>query len=157
MAKYSIITHSADETVELGKKIGRNLHGGEIICLVGNLGTGKTHLIKGIAIGLGEDESGQVNSPTFALVNEYTGPDIRLDVYHIDAYRLDSLAEFEMLGFDDMCYERSVVLIEWADKVEPVLRDLNCIEAKLTHVSETERKIELHNITEELAARLRSE
>ena len=157
MAKYSIITHSADETIQLGKKIGRNLQGGEVICLVGNLGTGKTHLIKGIAIGLGEDESGEVNSPTFALVNEYTGPDIRLDVYHIDAYRLDSLAEFEMLGFDDMCHERSVVLIEWAGKVEPLLRDLKDIEAKLTHPSETERKIELENIANALAAALQSD
>lgn len=156
MGSYSVVTHSAHQTVELGRKIGQNLIGGEIICLVGNLGSGKTHLIKGVAAGLGVDESGQVSSPTFVLVNEYSGPEVRLDVYHIDAYRLDSIAEFEMLGFDDICHDRSVVLIEWADKVESVLGDVDYIRAALSHISRTERKIDLDNVSAELEAALNS-
>jgi len=154
---FEIVTSSPAETIALGAKIGENLVGGEIICLVGNLGSGKTHLIKGIAEGLGVDKESEVNSPTFVLVNEYTGPEVRLDIYHIDAYRLDSIAEFEMLGFDDLCYDRSVVLIEWADKVETALESVDPIRIELAHISETERKIQLKNITSELLSALQNQ
>ena len=153
---FEVVTGSPVDTITLGKKIGENLVGGEVISLVGNLGSGKTHLIKGIAEGLGVDQGGEVNSPTFVLVNEYTGPEVRLDIYHIDAYRLDSVAEFEMLGFDDLCYDRSVVLIEWADKVESALAGVNPILIELTHISEIQRKIRLKNITSELLSVLKS-
>ena len=147
---FEVVTESALDTIALGKVIGANLVGGEVISLVGNLGTGKTHLIKGIAAGLGVEEGGEVNSPTFVLVNEYTGPEVRLDIYHIDAYRLDSVEEFVMLGFDDFCYDRSVVLVEWADKVESVLAGAAPIYIELTHVGETQRGIHISNITSEL-------
>jgi len=152
---FEIITESAAETIAIGKKIGANLAGGEVMCLIGDLGSGKTHLIKGIAEGIGVDTSDEVNSPTFVLVNEYGGPDARLDVYHIDAYRLDSIAEFEMLGFDDICYDRSVVLIEWADKVLDALGGVDFIRAELSHISENQRKIELKNITSSLSDALK--
>lgn len=144
---FEVVTQSAAETIALGKKIGENLCGGEVLCLIGDLGTGKTHLIKGIAEGVGVDTSDEVNSPTFVLVNEYGGDNARLDVYHIDAYRLDSVAEFEMLGFDDICYGRSVVLIEWADKVLDALGGVDFIRVELSHISENQRKIQLKNIT----------
>jgi tRNA threonylcarbamoyladenosine biosynthesis protein TsaE len=153
---FEVVTASAEETIALGRRIGGGLVGGEVISLVGNLGSGKTHLIKGIAEGLGVAHGGEVNSPTFVLVNEYTGPEVRLDIYHIDAYRLDSVAEFEMLGFDDLCYDRSVVLVEWADKVESVLADADPIRIELGHISETERKIQLKNISTELLSALKS-
>jgi tRNA threonylcarbamoyladenosine biosynthesis protein TsaE len=153
---FEVVTGSAAETIVLGKKIGENLVGGEVISLVGNLGSGKTHLIKGVAEGLGVDQGGEVNSPTFVLVNEYTGPQVRLDIYHIDAYRLDSVAEFEMLGFDDLCYDRSVVLIEWADKVESALESVDPVRIELTHISVNQRKIQLKNITSELLASLKA-
>jgi tRNA threonylcarbamoyladenosine biosynthesis protein TsaE len=152
---FEVVTGSPAETIALGRLIGGNLVGGEVISLVGNLGSGKTHLIKGIAEGLGVDSGGEVNSPTFVLVNEYTGPEVRLDIYHIDAYRLGSVREFEMLGFDDFCYERSVVLIEWADKVESALSDVDPIRIELTHISESQRKIQLKNITSELLSALK--
>jgi tRNA threonylcarbamoyladenosine biosynthesis protein TsaE len=152
---FEVVTGSAAETIALGRRIGENLVGGEVIGLVGNLGSGKTHLIKGIAEGLGVDAAGAVNSPTFVLVNEYTGPEVRLDIYHIDAYRLGSIREFEMLGFDDFCYDRSVVLIEWADKVDAALSGVNPIRIDLTHISETQRKIQLKNITSELLSALK--
>ena len=109
----------------------------------GPLGSGKTHLIKGIVKGLGaEDAANEVTSPTFVLVNEYTG---RLDIFHIDAYRLDSIAQFEQIGFDDYCYPGSVVLIEWADKIESALRASNYIKIELAHLSPDSRTIKISN------------
>ena len=142
----TVVSESTDLTVELGKKIGAGLKGGEIFCLTGPLGSGKTHLVKGIAAGAGTCDRRQVNSPTFVIINEYHGPGSRLDIYHIDAYRLDSIAEFEMLGFDDLCCPNSVVLIEWADKVKPALKDIDSIEVELSHISQNQRQIKLVNI-----------
>jgi len=139
------LSSSPAETMDFGCRIGAALKGGEVICLVGQLGSGKTHLVKGIAAGLGADDAGQVNSPTFVLVNEYAGDNMRLDVYHIDAYRLDTVEEFEMLGFDDMCYRRSVVLVEWADKIMPVFTDLDSVLIELSHVTENQRRIIVKN------------
>jgi len=107
--ELKIDSNSPDQTIELGQRLGSQLKGGEVIAVCGPLGSGKTHLIKGIAAGAGAQDSRDVTSPTFVIVNEYSS---RLDIYHIDAYRLDSTAEFEMLGFDDFCYPQSVVLIE---------------------------------------------
>ena len=139
---FEITSNSPDETIELGRNLGSQLKGGEVVAICGQLGSGKTHLIKGIAAGVGATDHKHVNSPTFVIVNEYVG---RLDIYHIDAYRLDSLSEFEMLGFDDFCYPQSVVLIEWADKVESVLMTLNYIRVELDHAGETKRTIHVKN------------
>lgn len=142
---FSTILDSPGQTIEFGRRLGVQLRGGEVIALCGPLGSGKTHLIKGIVAGLGAEDHKNVNSPTFVIVNEYEG---RLDVYHIDAYRLDSVAEFEMLGFDDFCYPGSVVLIEWADKVESALQDLDTIRIELEHAGQTQRTIHVNNIPE---------
>jgi tRNA threonylcarbamoyladenosine biosynthesis protein TsaE len=140
----NITTNSANETIEFGRKFGSQLKGGEVIALYGNLGSGKTHLIKGIVAGLGaEDAANDVTSPTFVLVNEYSG---RLEVFHMDAYRLDSIAQFEQIGFDDYCHPGSVVLIEWADKVEQALAGVNYIKIELSHLGPTARKIRVTNI-----------
>jgi tRNA threonylcarbamoyladenosine biosynthesis protein TsaE len=138
----NIISNSLEETIEFGRKLGSQLKGGEIIGICGQLGSGKTHLIKGIAAGAGAKDYKDVNSPTFVIVNEYSG---RLDIYHIDAYRLNSVSEFEMLGFDDFCYSRSVVLIEWVDKIELALRDIDYIRIELEHAGESNRKIHIEN------------
>ena len=139
---FDSISNSPQETVELGRRIGSQLKGGEVIGICGLLGSGKTHLIKGIAAGAGARDSKQVNSPTFVIVNEYSG---RLDIYHIDAYRLNSIAEFEMLGFDEYCRSQSVVLIEWADKIESALKAVNYIRIEIFHAGQTERKIHVEN------------
>ncbi|HEG42997.1 MAG TPA: tRNA (adenosine(37)-N6)-threonylcarbamoyltransferase complex ATPase subunit type 1 TsaE [Phycisphaerales bacterium] len=138
---WEVITDSPAETIALGERIGSQLKGGEVIALIGNLGTGKTHLIKGIAKGAGAADQSSVNSPTFVLVNEYSSEAGGLELYHIDAYRIDSVAEFEALGFDDFCYPTSVVLIEWADKILPVLKNVDHITIRLSHVTENQRKI----------------
>jgi len=142
---FEITTKSAQETIELGRRIGVQLQGGEVIGVCGALGSGKTHLIKGIAAGAGAGDSRQVNSPTFVIVNEYSG---RLDIYHIDAYRLNSVEEFEMLGFDDFCYRESVVVIEWADKVASALRPIDYIRIELSHAAQSERKVHIENAPE---------
>lgn len=142
---FSTILNSPDQTIEFGRRLGRQLRGGEVIALCGPLGSGKTHLIKGIAAGAGAEDHKNVNSPTFVIVNEYKG---RLDIYHIDAYRLHSASEFEMLGFDDFCYPDSVVLIEWADKVVSALQALDTIRIELEHAGETKRKIHVKNTPE---------
>ncbi|MHC4640576.1 MAG: tRNA (adenosine(37)-N6)-threonylcarbamoyltransferase complex ATPase subunit type 1 TsaE [Planctomycetota bacterium] len=139
---FDIISNSPQETVEFGHRIGSQLKGGEVIGICGLLGSGKTHLIKGIAAGAGARDSKQVNSPTFVIVNEYAG---RLDIYHIDAYRLNSIADFEMLGFDEYCHPQSVVLIEWADKIESALKAINYIRIELQHAGDTKRKIHFEN------------
>lgn len=138
-----VTTNSADDTVKFSRKFGSQLKGGEVIALYGALGSGKTHLIKGIVAGLGaKDAANEVTSPTFVLVNEYSG---RLEVYHLDAYRLDSIAQFEQIGFDDYCHPGSVVLIEWADKVEQALSGINYIKIELSHLGPTARKIRITN------------
>ena len=140
-----IISSSPEETIQFGQRIGSQLRGGEVVAICGTLGSGKTHLIKGIASGAGAKDSREVNSPTFVIVNEYSG---RVYIYHIDAYRLNSVSEFEMLGFDDYCYPQSVVLIEWADKVESAIQDIDCIRVELRHAGLTKREILVKNTPE---------
>lgn len=140
---FNTISKSAEETIEFGRRLGSQLKGGEIIGVCGELGSGKTHLIKGIAAGAGAKDCKNVNSPTFVIVNEYSG---KLDIYHIDAYRLNSISEFEMLGFDDFCHPESVVLIEWIDKIEVALRAIDYIHIKLEHTGEFTRKIHIKNM-----------
>jgi len=150
-----ITSHSPAETMQIGEKIGSALKGGEVIALIGPLGSGKTHLIKGIAAGLGSPDSRSVTSPTFVLVNEYTGPKMRLDVYHVDAYRLESVGEFEMLGFDDLCRPDSVVLIEWADRVQSALKNIDTIGVELSHIDQNKRQIRLKDAPDYILESLR--
>jgi tRNA threonylcarbamoyladenosine biosynthesis protein TsaE len=147
-----VVSNSPEETIEFGRKVGSQLKGGEVIAICGALGSGKTHLIKGIATGAGAAESKEVTSPTFVIINEYKSSPLegrdkdRLDIYHIDAYRLETIAEFEMLGFDDYCNPQSVVLIEWADKIESALENVDYIRVELSHAGESKRKIHIENV-----------
>ncbi|MFZ9034460.1 MAG: tRNA (adenosine(37)-N6)-threonylcarbamoyltransferase complex ATPase subunit type 1 TsaE [Anaerohalosphaeraceae bacterium] len=156
MSELSITTNSAAETIELGRRMGSVMRGGEVVALIGNLGTGKTHLIKGIALGLEAHDSDQVSSPTFVLVNEYFGREGLIHIYHIDAYRMASVAEFQTLGFDEYCRPDSVVLVEWADKVSDAVHAFDPIRIELSHVSETQRKITLCNVPEGIVQALSS-
>jgi tRNA threonylcarbamoyladenosine biosynthesis protein TsaE len=145
---FDVVSDSPEETIEVGRKLGLQLKGGEVVAVCGALGSGKTHLIKGIAGGAGAADSRQVTSPTFVIVNEYSG---RFDIYHIDAYRLNSINEFEMIGFDDFCYLGSVVLIEWADKIESALEAVDYLRIELFHAGQTQRKIHIRNAPEYIA------
>lgn len=139
---FNVVSNSPQQTIDLGRRIGSQLKGGEVIAVCGPLGSGKTHLIKGIAAGAGAKDSRLINSPTFVIVNEYQG---RFDIFHIDAYRINSVSEFEMLGFDDFCYPQSVVLIEWADKIESALQTIDYIRIELEHAGQTKREIHITN------------
>jgi len=111
-----IITSSAEETAGVGEKVGLLLRAGDVICLYGDLGAGKTRFAKGVALGLGV--KGPVTSPTFILINEYQG---RLPFYHMDVYRLDDPSEMEDLGYEEYFYGDGVTVVEWADKVQELL------------------------------------
>ena len=140
---FEIISNSPGRTIELGQRLGSQLKGGEIIAVCGPLGSGKTQLVKGIADGAGAPQACKtVTSPTFVIVNEYKG---RFDIYHIDAYRLNSIREFEALGFDDYCYAQSVVMIEWADKIETAIKRIDYIRIELFHAGPTKRRIQIQN------------
>ena len=105
-------THSAEETIALGEKLGAQLAPGDIIAMQGTLAAGKTTITKGIAKALGIEED--ITSPTFCLISEYEG---KLPLYHMDIYRLDGAEDFINLGVDDMLYGRGVCIIEWSEKI----------------------------------------
>ena len=107
-------THSPKETQELGFRIGKLLKEGNIVALIGDLGTGKTCLTQGIARGVGIDANQVVNSPSYILINEYTGP---CPIYHIDLYRIRYSVELEDLGLEEYIYGRGICIIEWADRL----------------------------------------
>ena len=105
-----------EETEKFGIQIGRLLNSGDIICLNGELGAGKTTLTKSIGLGLGVDD--YITSPTFALINEYMG---RVKVFHFDVYRLENVEDLYDLGFDEYFYGKGVSIVEWAEKIEKFL------------------------------------
>jgi len=149
------LSKSVQQTFDFGARLGSLLHGGEVIAITGQLGAGKTHFVKGLCIGLGADDSSGVNSPTFVLVNEYFSESKGLEIYHIDAYRIESTDEFEMLGFDEMCHPQSVVLIEWADKLGQILKDIDAVGVRMEHAGENQRKIFISNLPEDILSALK--
>ncbi len=110
----SLVSHGADETADLGRRIGRLLGRGDLVLLHGTLGAGKTTLVQGIADGVGVH--GYVHSPTFVLVHRYEG---RFPLFHVDLYRLEGTLEAHDLAIDEMLDEGAVV-VEWADRA-PVI------------------------------------
>jgi tRNA threonylcarbamoyladenosine biosynthesis protein TsaE len=137
-----ILTNSAEETVALGRKLAAELRPPKVVVVTGDLGAGKTTLIKGMVDGFQAAKVDDVTSPTFTLVHEFRGPEA--DVYHIDLYRVDTLRELETLGIDDLMGERSVLLIEWGEKFERFRRDRD-VEIKIERTGENQRRIELSN------------
>ncbi len=114
------ISHSPDQTRRLGARLGALLQAQDVICLEGELGTGKTCLAQGVGRGMGVEEP--ITSPTFTLIAEYHPPAPALVLYHIDVYRLESpAAEALAFGLDDYLAGDGVCLIEWADRIRAVL------------------------------------
>ncbi|WP_178040698.1 tRNA (adenosine(37)-N6)-threonylcarbamoyltransferase complex ATPase subunit type 1 TsaE [Frisingicoccus sp.] len=110
-------TFSADETYEYGRKMGAEARPGDVYCLTGDLGVGKTVFTQGFAAGLGVEES--VSSPTFTIIQEYEGE--KMPFYHFDVYRIGDVEEMDEIGFDDYIYGEGVCLIEWADLIREIL------------------------------------
>jgi tRNA threonylcarbamoyladenosine biosynthesis protein TsaE len=123
MGSWSVFTTSPRQTMGWGSKLARLMESGEVVGLIGELGTGKTCFVRGFAKGLGVGPQAWIRSPTFTLINEYHG---RLPVYHIDLYRVESRGELEGLNLREYLYGDGVCLVEWfdhlpADEVEEYL------------------------------------
>jgi len=137
------ISHGPAETEALGEKLGHAAGRGLVLALSGDLGAGKTQLVKGLARGLGV--TARVHSPTFTLVNEYGGG--RLKLFHLDLYRLETPAQILSAGIEEFLSPDGVAVIEWAERLESVVRGQwsvaahKMIRVNIEIVSETERKI----------------
>ena len=127
------VTHSADETINLGRQLASELPAKAVVLLIGNLGAGKTTLTQGIMEGLGVASRNEVASPTFTLIHEYGR------VYHIDLYRLDTEAEVATLGLDEIFDREAIVLIEWGERF-PRLMPQERIEIRLEHQPEEDTR-----------------
>lgn len=114
-----IETNSAEETYQLGKQMGEKAGAGEIYCLDGDLGTGKTVFTQGFAAGLGVE--GPVNSPTFTILQQYDSG--RLPLYHFDVYRIEDVEEMDEIGYEECFYGEGVTLIEWSSLIREILPD----------------------------------
>jgi tRNA threonylcarbamoyladenosine biosynthesis protein TsaE len=133
-------THSPEETIAFGRALAAELTPPLLIVLRGDLGAGKTTLVKGIAEGFEAASADAVTSPTFTLVHEYRGP--RAALYHIDLYRVDTERELETLGLDDLTGPSSILLIEWGEKFSRFVRERD-VEIVLERVDENERRIQV--------------
>jgi tRNA threonylcarbamoyladenosine biosynthesis protein TsaE len=116
--EHHIISHSPEETLRLGEFLGKHLTSGSLVALSGELGSGKTCLTQGIARGLEVPEDLYVTSPSYTLVNEYSG---RLRLFHVDLYRIENMAELNDIGIDEIMASDDVTVIEWADKMIEIL------------------------------------
>jgi len=134
------LTHSAEESTELGRRLAAELCPPKLVVLRGELGAGKTTLIKGIAEGFHAASQENVTSPTFTLIHEYRGPGV--SVYHVDLYRVDTQRELDTLGVDDLFGENSVVLIEWGEKFASFLRERD-VEITIERLGENDRKVRI--------------
>ncbi len=111
-------SYSPEDTISLGQRLGQLLKPGSVVCLEGNLGAGKTHFAKGVALGLGVGE--HVTSPTFTIINEYEGI---MPLFHVDAYRLESEDEAYELGLEEYLYGTGATLVEWPERISELLPD----------------------------------
>jgi tRNA threonylcarbamoyladenosine biosynthesis protein TsaE len=133
-------TNKAEETIALGRELAPQLNPPKLVLLTGNLGAGKTTLVKGIVEGFEAASREDVTSPTFTLIHEYRSP--TADLYHIDLYRVDTLRELETLGLDDLFSRRSVVIIEWGEKFERFRKERD-VEITIERTGEEKREIRL--------------
>lgn len=132
------ISYSTEQTRRLGECLGRLLQGGDLLCLEGELGTGKTCFVQGIGRGLGVTSA--IASPTFIIVNEYRVPDRRYKLYHIDLYRIETIAEARAVGLEDYFYGDGVCVIEWAERVREILPEER-LWITLCYLGNTKRKL----------------
>jgi len=133
-------TNSPEETIALGRELASVLTPPKLVVLTGDLGAGKTTLVKGIAQGFAAASEEDVTSPTFTLIHEYRGPSAT--VYHIDLYRIDTPSELDTLALDDLVNERSVLLVEWGEKFPRFERERD-LEIRLAYRGENGRRIQV--------------
>jgi tRNA threonylcarbamoyladenosine biosynthesis protein TsaE len=136
-----ILSSSPETTLDIGKKLGSICEPGDVICLAGDLGAGKTTIARAIAAGSGVDESEYVTSPTFAIMHQYRG---RIPIYHMDFYRLGSSAEVAELGLEDYFYGDGLTLVEWFERASDILPE-SVLVIHLNYMDETSREISFHS------------
>ncbi len=136
-------TRTERETIDLGANLGRRLKPGAVVLLIGNLGSGKTTLAKGIVRGLRAGEEGDVSSPTFTLIHEYGEP---TRVYHVDLYRLDDARQTASLGLEEILEREAVTLIEWGERF-PELWPASRVEIELRRAGDEEREVEVRRLS----------
>ena len=136
--RFHIKTTSVRKTISIGKSLGKQLSPGDVICLTGELGSGKTCFVKGIAEGLGI-KGKVVTSPTFIIIREYKG---RIPLYHVDLYRIGFIDDIRDIGMDEMVYGSGVTAIEWAERISDRLPD-DRIDITLKWVDDKTRSIEM--------------
>ena len=138
MRPQVLLSRSAEDTTRLGRELVSRLSPPKLVLLRGELGAGKTTLVKGIAEGFGAASQDEVTSPTFTLIHEYRSPAV--NIYHIDLYRVDTPRELETLAIDDLLDPKSLILIEWGEKFERFVRERN-LEISFERTGENHRKI----------------
>lgn len=138
MADFVLHTNSPSETKALAQRLAKLCKGGEIICLSGDLGAGKTTFVKGLARGLSIDEK-KVNSPTFVIMNVYDG---RLPLYHFDFYRLESHEDIGRIGYDEFLYGKGVAVIEWAERFGRLMPPEH-LKIELTDLGDNSRSVRM--------------
>lgn len=132
--EFAITTKSAEETQSIGNEFSKKLKAGDVVALYGDLGSGKTQMVKGICKGLGVTQT--VNSPTFVIVNEYSSSDYP-EIFHFDLYRMKTQDEVLDIGFADFLNNSAIVLIEWPEHVEDIL-PAHTIKIHMAHTDENE-------------------
>lgn len=147
---WTTLTSTPGETVSLAERLGRLLQPGDVIALIGELGSGKTLFSQGLARGLKVPETFYITSPTFAIINEYPG---RIPFYHLDLYRVDSAAECSDLGIEELLYGQGTVAIEWAERLGENLPEER-LEVHLAFNDETSRSLTFSAFGENARQRL---
>ena len=138
--RRNVTTHSPEETIAFGRSLAELLAPPKLVLLRGDLGAGKTTLVKGIAEAFHAAAADDVTSPTFTLIHEYRGPYANL--FHIDLYRIDTQRELDTLALDDLVSDKSILLIEWGEKFSQFVREAN-VQIELKRVAEDERLIQI--------------
>jgi len=151
------ISHSAEQTQRIGERLGRMLDGGDVVCLEGDLGAGKTCLAQGIGRGLGA--AAPLTSPTFIIVNQYRLPSRLYRLQHVDLYRVETVAEARATGLEDLFFGEDVCIVEWAERVVELLPPER-LWIRLRYVDESKRCLQIEaqgHRFERLVERLRGD
>lgn len=136
----NISTKSSQETIKTGEQLSAALRAGCVVALMGELGSGKTTLVKGIAKGLGVKNHRYVNSPSFVIIKEYQG---KVPLYHFDVFRIDSPSDIDTLSFEEYFYRGGICVVEWADKIKKLLPKKR-IEIKIKILGDMRRRISVN-------------
>ena len=146
ISELKLISRNPDDTLEIGRIVGEELAAGDVVALIGDLGTGKTCFTQGIARALDVSEEYCITSPTFTLINEYPG---RINLYHMDMYRISDARETLDMGFEDYLTGEGICVVEWAEKIAHMLPE-EAVFVHITYIDENERDLILAGCMEKM-------